>query len=108
VSSFDWPGELRRYAVPVLLLVCVTVAALVVRGSLREDDPRSETKPRAVQPAAPRVQVQRAAAKFHVVAYGDTLGEIADRYETSVERLVELNPGVDPAALRVGQRVRVG
>jgi len=38
---------------------------------------------------------------------GDTLGTVADRYDTTVEALVELNPGVDPTGLQVGQRLRV-
>ena len=46
-------------------------------------------------------------ARYHEVRAGDTLGEVADRYDTSVEALVELNPGIDPTALQVGQRVRV-
>jgi hypothetical protein len=108
VSTVDWREELRRYALPVLLLAVVTAAAFAVRGALTDDPAKPAAKPRPVERAAPRARVQRAAAKFHVVEYGDTLGELADTYETSVERLVELNPGIEPAALRVGQRVRVG
>ena len=42
-----------------------------------------------------------------MIRAGDTLGAVADRYETTVEALVELNPGIDPTALQVGQRIRV-
>jgi hypothetical protein len=108
VSAVDWRAELRRYAVPFVLLAVVTAVALVVRGALREDEPRAAPQPRVAQRVAPRVEVRRAAAKFYVVEYGDTFGEIADRFETTVDRLLELNPAVDPRALRVGQRVRVG
>jgi LysM repeat protein len=107
VSAVDWGAELRRYAFPVLLLLLVTAAALVVRGTLSEETARPAEKPRPVQRAEPRTAVQRAATTFHLVEYGDTLGALAETYRTSVERLVELNPGIDPAALRVGQRVRV-
>jgi LysM repeat protein len=108
VSAVDWRDELRRYALPVLLLALVTATAFVVRGAPTDEPAKPVAKPRPVQRTAPRATVQRAAAKFHVVEYGDTLGGLADTYETSVERLVELNPGIEPAALRVGQRVRVG
>jgi hypothetical protein len=108
VNAVDWGAEVRRYALPVLLLTLVTAAAFVVRGALTDEPAQPAAKPRAAARPAPRASVQRAAAKFHVVEYGDTLGELADTYETSVERLVELNPGIEPAALRVGQRVRVG
>jgi LysM repeat protein len=108
VNGVDWGEELRRYALPVLLLAVVTAAAFAVRGALTNESAEPAAKPRPAERVAPRAGVQRAAAKFHVVEYGDTLGELADTYETSVERLVELNPGIEPAALRVGQRVRVG
>lgn len=107
MSDVDWAAEVRRYAVPVLLLALCTAAIFVVRGALQDEaSPVARTK--VARPAAPRAEVKRAAAKFYVVEYGDTLAEIADRFETSVDRLMELNPGVDARALRVGQRVRVG
>lgn len=45
--------------------------------------------------------------QYYTVASGDTLGGIAAKYGTTVANLMTLNPGIDPAALRVGQRVRV-
>jgi LysM repeat protein len=48
-----------------------------------------------------------AAGQYYTVASGDTLGSIAAKYSTTVEELMRLNPGVDPAALRVGQKIRV-
>jgi len=44
----------------------------------------------------------------YAVRSGDTLGSIAERFGTTIDRLMELNPGIDPRALRVGQAVRVG
>jgi LysM repeat protein len=41
------------------------------------------------------------------VRSGDTLASIAERFGTTVDRLMELNPGIDPQALRVGQQIRV-
>lgn len=38
----------------------------------------------------------------HVVERGDTLFALARRYQTTVPTLRELNPGLDPARLRVG------
>ena len=45
-------------------------------------------------------------AEAEVIA-GDTLDGIARTTGTTVEAIVRLNPGIDPEALRVGQRVRV-
>ncbi|MBD0338305.1 MAG: LysM peptidoglycan-binding domain-containing protein [Thermoleophilia bacterium] len=48
------------------------------------------------------------AGRFYRVRAGDTLESIASQNGTTVERLLELNPGIDPVALRIGQRIRVG
>ncbi|TMK77002.1 MAG: LysM peptidoglycan-binding domain-containing protein [Actinobacteria bacterium] len=49
-----------------------------------------------------------AAGRYYAVQPGDTLGRIAGRFRTTVERLLALNPGVQPTALHAGQRLRVG
>jgi LysM repeat protein len=55
-----------------------------------------------------RARTRSARASAYAVRSGDTLGSIADRFGTSVDRLMELNPGIDPRTLRVGQAIRVG
>jgi LysM domain len=105
VTRIDWQAEARRYALPFLLLVAATVAGLLLRSGFG-DDPSSapaQAPPRAEQ----RTGVKRAAARLHIVSSGDTLGGIAERYDTTVARLQKLNPHVDPQALRVGQELRV-
>jgi len=46
-------------------------------------------------------------AEYYVVQSGDTLGSIAQKYKTTVDELMTLNPGTDPTALHIGQRIRV-
>jgi LysM repeat protein len=41
------------------------------------------------------------------VRRGDTLESIAQRFGTTVEALIDLNPDIDPLALSPGQRIRV-
>jgi len=41
------------------------------------------------------------------VKSGDTLGSIAQKYGTTVDELMTLNPGIDPTALLIGQKLRV-
>ena len=86
-----------RIAAPVAFLVAMTIAVLVVRSGLRDDAPAG--RPTATQP--------RSGAATVVVQGGDTLDGIARRTGTTVEAIQRLNPGIDPEALRVGQRVRV-
>lgn len=42
---------------------------------------------------------------YWTVSPGDTLYSIAEAVGTTVERLLELNPGIDPMNLRVGQNI---
>ena len=38
---------------------------------------------------------------------GETLSDVAIRFNTTVEELLALNPGIEPTNLNVGQRIRV-
>lgn len=42
---------------------------------------------------------------MHYIQPGDTLAGIAREYGTSVESIMESNPGIDPNYLRIGQRL---
>jgi LysM repeat protein len=90
-------ARIARVAAPVAFLVAITIAVLVVRSGLRDDAP-------APGPAA---TAPRAGATTVVVRAGDTLVAIARSSGTTVDAIIRLNPGIDPEALRVGQRVRV-
>lgn len=41
--------------------------------------------------------------RAHQVQFGDTLSSIAQRYDTTVEEILALNPGITPEQLQVGQ-----
>jgi LysM repeat protein len=106
-------GSLRRYAAPAAFLLAATLLLLVVRAML-DDEPARATVPssaaRAVRPADAKVRKPakpRVQHAIHVIQTGETLGAVAEHYRTSVTELLELNPGIDPAALQVGQQVRV-
>jgi LysM repeat protein len=43
----------------------------------------------------------------YTIVQGDTLAAIAAKTGTTVAALVKLNPGINPTALRVGQKIRV-
>jgi LysM repeat protein len=119
-----------RILAPIAFLLAVTVLVLLVRSALdSEPVAATETAPTETQPAEteqeppaqdepaeteepeqpnPPAETQPPAdAEYYTIASGDTLEAIATRHETTVERLLELNPGIDPVALTVGQRIRV-
>jgi LysM repeat protein len=89
--------SLARIAAPVAFLVAITIAVLVVRSGLRDDAPASP----------PAASESRTGAATIVVRTGDTLERIAGATGTTVDAILRLNPGIDPEALRVGQRLRV-
>ncbi|HHX50874.1 MAG TPA: DUF3794 domain-containing protein [Clostridia bacterium] len=45
--------------------------------------------------------------RYYVIQAGDTLYKIAKRYGTTVEAILELNPGLDPENLRIGQQIKI-
>jgi LysM repeat protein len=101
-----------RIAAPVAFLAGVTLAVVLVRSGL--DDPQATTLTRAqvttratTAATATRRTTTRAQPVFATVESGDTLNQIALDNDTTIERLLELNPDLDPRALQVGQRVRV-
>ncbi len=43
----------------------------------------------------------------YTIKSGDTLFELAQRYSTTVARILELNPGINPQNLQVGQVIKI-
>ena len=107
--------ELTRYVAPAALLAAVTVAVLLLRAALDGDSERTSRAALAradgarVPPArkASRPKRSERPRRYYVLRRGDTLVDVAALFGTTVERLLLLNPGIDPGALRVGQRLRV-
>jgi LysM repeat protein len=114
---------LARFGAPAAFLAAATVAVLLIKAGLSGGDSSSVTTSTAgtvstrVTPATTsttaRITVTTptstasADAAYYTIQSGDTLGSVAARYDTTVDELLSLNPGVDPEGLRVGQRIRV-
>ena len=105
-----------RFAAPAAFLLAATIAILLIRSVIADDAPADSSPPAATAPATtkPKAATTRAATtapttphETYAIKAGDTLGTVADRYDTTVEALVELNPGIDPTSLQVGQEIRV-
>jgi LysM repeat protein len=101
-----------RWLAPAVFLLAVTGVVLLVRSALRTDEPaaRTTTTPAVVREATtPRVSVAIASVpkQYYEIQSGDTLDVIAVHFGTTVAVLLKLNPGIEPTALRPGERVRV-
>ena len=104
---------LTRALAPLAFLAAATVLVVAVQRALDEENSAAtiavseptESVPVTTETGADEVPEEE--REFYRIKAGDTLESIASRFETSVERLRELNPGLDPLALNPGKRIRV-
>lgn len=97
-----------RLVAPLAFFAAATVLILLVQSGLSADSDTGTTL--ATPPAAPTTGETTTPAgprRRYKVRRGDTLESIANKFDTTVEALIELNPDIDPLALRPGQRIRV-
>jgi len=93
-----------RYLAPIAILIVIAVAVLIVQGELGS---KHHARRRAGDNSRPARRSRAKAATFYVIKSGDSLSSISVRTGVSVPRLESLNPKIDPAALRTGQRLRL-
>ena len=109
--------ELKRYAAPAAFLAAVTIAVLLIHSGLQGGGAATTapslpgvtttTTSKTTTTTTARHATDTAGAQYYTVQTGDTLGAIAGRYGTTSQQLEALNPGIDPAALQPGQKIRV-
>jgi LysM repeat protein len=120
--------QLTRYGAPAAFLAAVTIAAILVKAGLNgsssttvaitsSSTARTTTAAtittKLVLTAPPgsttttTTETTTPGAEYYVVVSGDTLGSIAQKYNTTVDELTTLNLGIDPTALTVGQKIRI-
>lgn len=100
-----------RLLAPVAFLAAATALVILVQRALKDDSSSTgSTGPALTVPVSTQEAETGAdgeVRRFYRIKAGDTLEGIAARFDTTVERLLQLNPGIDPLALNPGQRVRV-
>ena len=100
-----------RLAAPAAFLAGITVAVLLVRAGLSDAEATTAAQTSVATTAALTTTATTTATEpkpvFVEVESGGTLDQIALDNDTTVEQLLQLNPGLDPTALQVGQRIRV-
>jgi LysM repeat protein len=120
--------ELARYGAPAAFLAAVTIAVILIKSGLSGGSGSTTTVglfPTTTRTAtttttttklvlttpqattATTTETTTPAAEYYAVHSGDTLGSIAQKYGTTVDELMTLNPGIDPTALLIGQKLRV-
>ncbi len=99
-----------RYVLPALLALMIvgSFVILVTSGGGGEpagavDRPAPSSSTPTKEPAAATAPVRR----FATVKQGDTATSIADAAAITTDRLIELNPSIDPESLRVGQTLKL-
>jgi LysM repeat protein len=120
--------QVTHYGAPAAFLAAVTIAVILIKAGLNGGSgstttvgalPTTSTGTRTTTTTklvltAPQAGTTSTAtdttapgAQYYVVQSGDTLGSIAGKYSTTVDELMTLNPGIDPTALNIGQKIRV-
>jgi LysM repeat protein len=102
--------QATRWLAPAVFLLAVTGVVLLVRSALRSDSPAATSTSVHVSTrgkTAPRRPPPRVPAQYYVIQSGDTLDGIAARFASTVDKLLALNPGTEPTALRPGERIRI-
>jgi LysM repeat protein len=100
-------SRVTRWAAPVAFLAAITIGALLVRAGLEQGKHRAKTPTTTVASKKKHHAHSHKRPRTYVIQHNDTLGGIAARFGTTVARLEQLNPGIDPTALPVGKRIRV-
>jgi LysM repeat protein len=107
-----------RLAAPLAFFFAATVLVVLVQRGLESDEGEAgsgqtstqvDTATTATQPDGTTSAPGDGPCKANRtrVREGDTLESIAARCGVDVDQIIELNPGIDPLALRPGQRVRI-
>ena len=120
--------QVTHYGAPAAFLAAVTIAVILIKAGLNAGSgstttlglPSTSTPTKAATTTTKLVLTAPQAgttttgtdttapgAEYYVVQSGDTLGSMAEKYSTTVDELMTLNPGIDPTALHIGQKIRV-
>jgi LysM repeat protein len=103
-------SRFTRWAAPVAFLAAITIGALVVRAGFEHGKHHARTPTTTVASKTKKKHGQggkRRPVRMYTIQSGDTLASIATKAGTTVAALEKLNPGIDPTALRVGEKIRV-
>jgi LysM repeat protein len=102
-----WKAELKRYGAPAAFLAAVTIAVLLIRAGLETKSGPPPTTVATTTTTDTTTAAGPRRPRFYRLRAGETISDVAVRFDTTVDALLALNPGIEPTALTVGQRIRV-
>ncbi len=79
----------------------------VINGKIAKIEEAQKAKPVAAKAGAGPVTGVLNADGTYTIAPGDTLAKIARKFGTKLDSIEAENPGLDPARLKVGQKIRI-
>jgi len=103
------PRFARLLAPLALIAFAVAVFAMVLGSGVGDDDSNDQganNLPAATERTTTERRQRRGPASYTIKA-NDTLTGIAEQTGTTVERLQELNPELDPQGLVAGQKIKL-
>jgi LysM repeat protein len=109
LAGRGWRAEFKRYGAPAAFLAAVTIAVLLVRAGLDAGSSTNTTTATTTRTASTSTTTTTTVRRrrYYRLRQGETISDVAIRFDTTVEQLLALNPGIKPNALSVGQRIRV-
>jgi LysM repeat protein len=99
-----------RIAAPAAFFLAATVLVILIERGLN-GEPQTPTTALPTTSASDATTAAGTTTskkkQIYRVKAGDTLESIAAKFDTTVDDLLALNPGIDPLALSPGQKIRV-
>ena len=97
-----------RLAAPAAFFAAaIALVVLVQRGLDSGASATVNTTPVTTPTTTLETTTETKKRRIYQVRRGDTLETIAEKFDTTVDDLLRLNPDVDPLALSPGQKIRV-
>ena len=102
-----------RVLAPLAFFLAATILILLVNDAIEDGQtpassaPPTETSPSATQTASTGTVASPGKRTYYRIKPGDTLETVANKKDTTVDDLIQLNPNIDPNNLQPGQRIRI-
>ena len=103
-----------RVLAPVAFFLAATILILLVNDAIEDgQSPASsasapaDTSPSATEPSSTGTVSTPGKRTYYRIKPGDTLETVANKKNTTVDDLIQLNPNIDPNNLQPGQRIRI-